>query len=101
MSDMDPSSCHQNNEGCDPQHSSAAGNLLIVEPEELVRWSLVTYLSRSFSVFTADSTDAAVRILNEHDIDAVVIADDATGQAGWKSRPWREPAMPTSGLFGH
>jgi DNA-binding NtrC family response regulator len=79
---MDPLMNHQNSECGDPQRRAATGNLLIVEPEELVRWSLVTYLSRSFSVFTADSNDAAIRVLSEHDIDAVVIADDVTDPAG-------------------
>ncbi len=82
MCDMDPLSIHQGSEGGDPERSKTAGNLLIVEPEELVRWSLVTYLSRSFSIFTADSKDAAIRVLIEHDIDALVIADDVTDPAG-------------------
>ncbi len=80
--DMDPLSIHQNSEGGDPERSKATGNLLIVEPEELVRWSLVTYLSRSFSIFTADSKDAAIRVLSEQDIDAVVITDDMADPVG-------------------
>lgn len=79
---MEPLDIHQHGERGDPERSKVAGSVLIVEPEELVRWSLVTYLSRSFSVFTANSKDAAIRVLSEQDVDAVVIADDVTVSVG-------------------
>ena len=50
--------------------------VLVVEPEELLRWSLVTYLGRCFQVFAADSVAAADRLLDERPFDAVVLADD-------------------------
>lgn len=51
-------------------------NLLIVEPESLIRWSLVTYLAKWFTVYAADSGSAADRFLDEHWIDAAVVSDD-------------------------
>ncbi len=50
--------------------------LLIVEPESLIRWSLVTYLAKWFTVYAADSGSAADRFLDEHRIDAAVVSDD-------------------------
>ena len=50
--------------------------VLIVEPEALLRWSLVTYLGRWFRVFAADSVSAADRLLDEQPIDAAVLSDD-------------------------
>jgi len=50
--------------------------VLIVEPEALLRWSLVTYLGRWFQVFAADSVSAADRLLDEQPIDAAVLSDD-------------------------
>ncbi|MBI4717967.1 MAG: hypothetical protein HY763_09205 [Planctomycetes bacterium] len=49
--------------------------LLIVEPEPLLRWSLVTYLRRWFEVFAVDSDAAAQRVLDEQSVDAVVVSD--------------------------
>ncbi len=62
-----------------PQGS--AEHLLIVEPEELVRWSLVTYLAKWFDVFSADSMATADRILDDHRVDAVVVSDDLSDRA--------------------
>lgn len=65
----------------DPRRTSSApshgrvGYLLIVEPEALLRWSLATYLSKWFDVFPTDSPEAADRILDDHDIDAVILSD--------------------------
>ena len=56
-------------------------HVLIVEPEELVRWSLVTYLGKWFEVFSADSRTLADRILEERQIDAVVVSDDLSDRA--------------------
>ena len=52
------------------------GNLLVVEPEPLLRWSLTTYLGKWFQVFSAESRSAADPILQDHSIDAVVLSDD-------------------------
>ena len=60
---------------------SAARRLLIVEPEALVRWSLVTYLTKWFDVFTADSRATADHILDDQLIDAVVVSDDLSDRA--------------------
>jgi DNA-binding NtrC family response regulator len=51
-------------------------NLLIVEPERLLRWSLVTYLSRWFNVFPVESREDADRLLDVERIDAVVVSDE-------------------------
>ncbi len=53
-----------------------ARNLLIVEPESLIRWSLVTYLAKWFTMYAADSGSAANRFLDKHRIDAAVVSDD-------------------------
>ena len=50
--------------------------ILIVEPEELVRWSLVTYLTRWFAVYSAAAESTAHRVLDSDTMDAVVISDD-------------------------
>ncbi|MGB2984783.1 MAG: hypothetical protein WBE26_02780 [Phycisphaerae bacterium] len=60
---------------------SPARRLLIVEPEALVRWSLVTYLTKWFDVFTADSRATADHILDDQLIDAVVVSDDLSDRA--------------------
>ncbi len=63
-------------------HDMAAGpgggSLLIVEPEALLRWSLVAYLGKWFTVFSADSKTAADRILDDQPIDALVVSEDLT-----------------------
>jgi hypothetical protein len=53
----------------------------VVEPENLVRWSLATYLARWFSVDCVDCTAKADRILEESPVDAIVVSDDLTGDA--------------------
>ncbi|MGD2109763.1 MAG: hypothetical protein PVI86_10260 [Phycisphaerae bacterium] len=55
-----------------------AREILIVEPEDLVRWSLVTYLRQWFQVHPADSKAAVDQILEEFPIDALVLSDDMT-----------------------
>jgi len=60
---------------------SPAEHLLIVEPEALVRWSLVTYLGKWFAVYSADSRASADRILDDHRIDALVVSDDLSDRA--------------------
>ncbi len=54
--------------------------VLIVEPEELVRWSLVTYLGKWFAAFSADTQGAADRILDDQRIDALVVSTDLLDQ---------------------
>ena len=51
-------------------------SLLVVEPERLLRWSLVTYLSRWFNVFPAESRVDADQLLDAERIDAVVVSDE-------------------------
>lgn len=58
-----------------------AEHLLIVEPEALVRWSLVTYLGKWFVVYSADSRTGADRVLDDHRIDALVVSDDLSDRA--------------------
>jgi len=55
--------------------------VLVVEPEALVRWSLVTYLARWFDVLSADSRSAADRILDDQQVDAIVVSDDLSDHA--------------------
>ena len=55
--------------------------VLVVEPEDLVRWSLVTYLGKWFDVCSADSGSVAERILDDRKVDAVVLSDDLSDQA--------------------
>ena len=56
------------------------GNLLVVEPDALLRWSLVTYFSKWFNVFAVAAIDAAEEILDGESINAVIVSDvlDAT-----------------------
>jgi DNA-binding response OmpR family regulator len=49
-------------------------HLLVVEPEALVRWSLGKYLSRWFVVHCVDSRVAAERVLEDHQVDAVIVS---------------------------
>ena len=50
--------------------------LLIVEPQALLKWSLVKYLSRWFEILVADNEGDAQRFLDEHHISAVVVSDE-------------------------
>ena len=52
-----------------------------MEPEELVRWSLVTYLARWFVVDAVDSRAAADQIIDDRSVDAVVVSDDLSDDA--------------------
>ncbi len=58
-----------------------AAHLLVVEPEALLRWSLVTYLGQWFKVLSAETKLAAGRILDQHLIDAVVLSDELSERA--------------------
>ena len=72
MAFSDPNGNHQTASGS----NGSAGQLLVVEPEALLRWSLVTYLGRWFEVQSAETKLAAERILDQHRIDAVVVSDE-------------------------
>lgn len=50
--------------------------LLIVDPDRLTRWSMGEYLHATFEVYAADNTAAAIDVLNQHPVDAVVVAED-------------------------
>lgn len=50
--------------------------LLIVDPEELVRWSLVTYLAKWFSVYSTTTQAAADRVLDSVGVEALVVSED-------------------------
>ncbi len=49
--------------------------VLVVEPEALLRWSIVTYLSRWCDVLQVDSRTGADRMLEGHTVDAVIVAE--------------------------
>lgn len=51
-------------------------NLLIIEPEMLTRWSLVTYLGRWFAVQAADSCESAQVALKGQRVDGVVLSTE-------------------------
>jgi len=55
----------------------ACGSLLVVEPDALLRWSLVTYFSKWFNVFAVATTDAGNDILREESINAIIVSDAA------------------------
>lgn len=62
-----------------PRHSEPIRQrrcLLIVEPEALLKWSLVQYLRRWFQILVADTEADAERLMNEHAISAVVVSGD-------------------------
>lgn len=63
-------------------------NLLVVEPDALLRWSLVTYFSKWFNVFAVASTEAAAEIIDEELINAVIVSDalDATSVQAMEQR---------------
>ncbi len=68
-----------NKSGADPKEVGRIRrdrSLLIVEPNHLLRWSLVTYLSRWFRVFPAGSLIEANKIFAKGPVDAVVISDE-------------------------
>ncbi len=49
--------------------------LLVVEPESLLRWSLVTYLSRYFEIRSVTACDDADEMVRTDRFDAIVISD--------------------------
>lgn len=51
-------------------------NVLVVEPDSLMRWSLVTYLSRWYRVFPADSAPSAEQTLRTQRIAAMVMSEE-------------------------
>ncbi len=51
------------------------GILLVVEPDALLRWSLVTYFNKWFNVFAVATPDAGVEILDDESINALIVSD--------------------------
>ena len=51
-------------------------SVLVVEPDSLMRWSLVTYLSRWYRVFPADSAPSAEQTLRTQRIAAMVVSEE-------------------------
>jgi DNA-binding NtrC family response regulator len=80
MTAWEPNTRAQEAAASGTQHPPLA-RVLVVEPEALVRWSLVTYLARWFDVLSADSRSAADKILDDQQVDAVVVSDDLSDRA--------------------
>lgn len=53
----------------------ARGRLLLLEPDELTRWSITTYLQRWFIVEAADSSAAAQRLVRRGSFSALVLSE--------------------------
>ncbi len=54
---------------------SGRRRVLLVEPDNLMRWSLVAYLSRWFDVTSTDSIESARQLLDTQQLEAVVVSD--------------------------
>ena len=54
----------------------ARRKVLIVDPDHLTRWSVETYLSKTFEVLTASSVVEALKSLGKQSVQAIVISDD-------------------------
>jgi DNA-binding NtrC family response regulator len=70
--------------------------VLVVEADNLTRWSLTKYLARWFQVLPADSMEVATRILDAGNIDALVVSDDlpdCTAEALLARARERNPAI--------
>jgi len=52
------------------------GSLLVVEPDALLRWSLVTYFRNWFNVFAVATTGAGNEVIQEETINALVVSDE-------------------------
>lgn len=67
---------------CDERHQKAADivhrsqSVLIVESQALLRWSLETYLTKWFEVFTAESEEEARHLLDERPMDILIVSDE-------------------------
>lgn len=61
--------------------ASCRRRLLLVEPDNLMRWSLVAYLSRWFDVTSTDSIEAARQLLENQKLEAIVVSDAISSQA--------------------
>lgn len=64
----------------------AHGSLLIVEPDDLIRWSITTYLSDWFEVYSTGSSDQAESLLRERSMTALVLSDELSEQAADRLR---------------
>ena len=58
----------------------ARGRLLLLEPDELTRWSITTYLQRWFIVEAADSSAAAQRLVCHGSFSALVLSEQLTDE---------------------
>ena len=56
--------------------TAARPRLLVVEPEALLRWAMVTYLGRWFEVFQSATATAACGVLESESVDAVVVSGE-------------------------
>lgn len=52
-----------------------AGHVLVIEPDELMAWSVATYLRRWFDVVCATSAEEAQQLAERGDFDAIVVSD--------------------------
>lgn len=55
--------------------------VLVIEPEPLLRWSLTTYLGRSFSVYAVQSVNEVRAAVRVGSVDAVVLSGDLADEA--------------------
>jgi len=55
--------------------------VLVMEPDPLLRWSLTTYLGRSFTVLAVESLEAGREVAGKRLIDAILASDDLTREA--------------------
>ena len=63
-----------------PATCARRGRLLLLEPNELTRWSITTYLERWFAVETAESSDVAARMVERSPFDALVLSEAISPQ---------------------
>lgn len=57
------------------------GRLIIVEPDGLLRWSILAYLKPWFDVILADSVAPAQDWLRREFVDALIVSDDIQPEA--------------------
>ena len=63
------------------QSHARTGRIVLVEPNELTRWSVCTYLRRWFSVDSASTVAGAERLLRSAPVTALVISDQIASGA--------------------
>jgi len=67
-------------EASEQGESPRRGVLLVLEPDSLLRWSLVTYFSPTFSVRAVDSVEDAETVLETEGASALVVSDAVPAQ---------------------